>query len=98
MLRALALSLAALGAARAWPYGERIRNLVQFGDSYTDSTVWIATNGTSWGEYLAGYAGLELYNFAYSGATCDNKSTPRTFPDIKVECVRRTGRARRRAC
>jgi hypothetical protein len=56
----------------------------QFGDSYTDSTNYIVTNGTTWGEYLAGYAGLQLHNFAISGATCDNKSTPRTYPDIQV--------------
>jgi hypothetical protein len=44
--------------------------------------VYVVTNGTTWGEYLADYANFSLNNFAISGATCDNRSTPRTYPDV----------------
>jgi hypothetical protein len=90
----------ALGAS-AWPWGEQIKHIVQFGDSYTgaalapdvcaeeaaltavaDSTFYIVTNGTTWGQYLASYARLSLNNFAISGATCNNASTPRFYPDV----------------
>jgi hypothetical protein len=47
-----------------------------------DSTVYIVTGGTTWGQYVASYANLNLYNFAISGATCDNRTTPRIYPDI----------------
>lgn len=50
--------------------------------SWADSTVYVVTNGTTWGEYLADYANFSLNNFAISGATCDNRSTPRTYPDV----------------
>jgi phospholipase/lecithinase/hemolysin len=84
MLATLTLALSVLGAAQAWPWGEDLKHLVQFGDSYTDSTFYVVTNGTTWGEYLAGYAGLQLHNFALSGATCSNKSTPRLYTDIET--------------
>jgi hypothetical protein len=52
--------------------------------SLIDSTSWVPTNGTTWGQYVSSYAGINLYNFAISGATCDNRTTPRAwyFPDI----------------
>lgn len=41
------------------------------------------TGGTTWPEYLADYAHLNLFPFAISGATCNNLSTPRLlFPDV----------------
>jgi hypothetical protein len=54
--------------------------------SHADSTLWVATNGTAWGQYLAGYAGLALHNFALSGATCSNAVTPRPgFSDVVAD-------------
>jgi hypothetical protein len=45
--------------------------------------VWIATGGLSWPQYTSLYADVKLYPFAYSGATCNNISTPRRlFSDV----------------
>jgi phospholipase/lecithinase/hemolysin len=46
MLRSLSLAVVAIAAlstgsgaeAKAWPFGANIKNLVQFGDSYTGET------------------------------------------------------------
>jgi phospholipase/lecithinase/hemolysin len=44
MLRSLSLAVVAIAAlssgaeAKAWPFGTNIKNLVQFGDSYTGET------------------------------------------------------------
>jgi hypothetical protein len=46
MLRSLSLAVVAIAAlstgsgaeAKAWPFGTNIKNLVQFGDSYTGKT------------------------------------------------------------
>ncbi|KIM54980.1 carbohydrate esterase family 16 protein [Scleroderma citrinum Foug A] len=56
----------------------QIKNLVTFGDSYTDPTF----SGYSWETYVAGYGPFNLYSFAKSGATCSNSLTYRPFPPI----------------
>lgn len=59
----------------------QIKNLVTFGDSYTD-TVAISNGGTQWPVYAAGYAHVNLFPFARSGATCSNNLTFRPFPSL----------------
>lgn len=59
----------------------QIKNLVTFGDSYTD-IVSVGDGGTAWPVYAAGYAGLNLFPFAKSGATCSNNITNRPFPPV----------------
>lgn len=63
------------------PRPGQIKNVVTFGDSYTD-IVSISDGGTPWPVYLAGYANLNLFSFARSGGTCSNASTPRAFPGV----------------
>jgi hypothetical protein len=36
-----------------------------------------ADGGRIWGEYVVQYAGVNLYNYAVSGAVCSNDITPR---------------------
>ncbi|KAG7442030.1 carbohydrate esterase family 16 protein [Guyanagaster necrorhizus] len=62
-------------------FAVQVKNLVTFGDSYTDITT-MGDGGTMWPVYAAGYANLSLYPFARAGATCSNKITPRPFPSI----------------
>ena len=59
----------------------QIKNLVTFGDSYTD-TVVVSNGGTQWPIYAAGYANVDLFPFARSGATCSNNITFRPFPSV----------------
>ncbi|KAF9478581.1 hypothetical protein BDN70DRAFT_933290 [Pholiota conissans] len=59
----------------------QIKNLVTFGDSYTD-TVVISNGGTQWPVYASGYAHVNLFPFARSGATCSNNITFRPFPSL----------------
>jgi phospholipase/lecithinase/hemolysin len=59
----------------------RIKNIVTFGDSYTD-VVAVSNGGTQWPVYAAGYASVSLFPFARSGATCSNNITPRPFPSV----------------
>lgn len=59
----------------------QIKNLVTFGDSYTD-TVAVSNGGTQWPVYAAGYAHVDLFPFARSGATCSNNITFRPFPSV----------------
>lgn len=59
-----------------------LKALVTFGDSYTDTT-WITNGGTiQWPQYVARYAGIDLYPYAKSGATCSNNITYRPFPPV----------------
>ena len=74
------LSTAYLASALG-PRPRQIKNLVTFGDSYTDITV-SGDGGAPWPYYLAGYANLSLFGFAHSGATCSNASTPRIYPGV----------------
>lgn len=50
------------------------KNLVTFGDSYTDVVV-TGDGGVSWPTYAAGYGNLNLFPFARAGATCSNNIT-----------------------
>lgn len=59
----------------------QIKNLVTFGDSYTDVVV-VSNGGTQWPVYAAGYASVSLFPFARSGAACSNNITPRPFPSV----------------
>jgi phospholipase/lecithinase/hemolysin len=56
-----------------------IKNLVTFGDSYTDITESVFT---LWPIYAADYGNLSMFDFARSGATCSNGLTPRVFPGV----------------
>ncbi|ORY99411.1 GDSL lipase/esterase [Syncephalastrum racemosum] len=40
------------------------------------------TNGPTWAEYLSKLMGVDLYDYAYSGATEDNANVPRSAPDV----------------
>ncbi|KIY44129.1 hypothetical protein FISHEDRAFT_67800 [Fistulina hepatica ATCC 64428] len=59
----------------------QIKNLVDFGDSYSDVGS-PADGGTAWPVYAAWYANVSLYSFARSGATCSNKITYRPYPSV----------------
>ena len=61
--------------------GKRFKNILTFGDSYTD-VINIGDGGTAWPVYAADYANLTLFPFARSGATCSNNLTPRPFPSL----------------
>ncbi|KAI8967895.1 GDSL-like Lipase/Acylhydrolase-domain-containing protein [Mycotypha africana] len=53
--------------------GASVKNIVVFGDSYSDvGNVQRWSNGPNWSEYLAAAWNSSLYNFAYSGAVCDS--------------------------
>lgn len=74
-----ALSSPTVNAAGVRP--GQIKNLVTFGDSYTD-VVSVGDGGVAWPVYAAGYAHLDLFPFARSGATCSNNITFRPFPSL----------------
>ncbi|KAH8117616.1 GDSL lipase/acylhydrolase [Phellopilus nigrolimitatus] len=63
------------------PKPNQFKNLVTFGDSYTD----IASPGdagVAWPVYAAEYGDFGLFPFARSGATCSNNLTSRPFPSV----------------
>ncbi|KAI0077356.1 carbohydrate esterase family 16 protein [Panus rudis PR-1116 ss-1] len=64
------------------PSPNQIKNLVTFGDSYTD-TVATGDGGVAWPDYAAGYSHTKLFPFAKSGATCSNNLTFRAVPSIR---------------
>ncbi|KAF8153950.1 GDSL lipase/acylhydrolase [Crassisporium funariophilum] len=74
------LSLAS-GSKGAGIRPNQIKNLVTFGDSYTD-VVAVSNGGTQWPVYASGYASVSLFPFARSGATCSNNITFRPFPSL----------------
>ncbi|KAG8716769.1 hypothetical protein FRC08_008824, partial [Ceratobasidium sp. 394] len=59
------------------------KNLVTFGDSYTDK-VNVGDGGIAWPLYIGSYSNntVAVYDFARSGGTCSNKITPRPFPSV----------------
>ncbi|KAJ7434492.1 GDSL lipase/esterase [Mycena galericulata] len=59
----------------------QIKNLVTFGDSYTDVVV-TGDQATAWPVYAADYAHVNLFPFARAGATCSNNLTFRPFPPL----------------
>ncbi|KAL0580634.1 RuvB ATP-dependent DNA helicase pontin [Marasmius crinis-equi] len=78
-LVALATALQTVSAVGITP--GQIKNLVTFGDSYTD-IVSVGDGGVAWPVYAAGYANVSLFPFAKSGATCSNNITFRPFPPV----------------
>jgi len=68
-------------ASALGPKPGQIKNLVTFGDSYTD-VVNTGDLGVSWPTYAAGYGPFNLHPFARSGATCSNNLTDRPFPSV----------------
>jgi hypothetical protein len=62
----------------------QIKNLVTFGDSYTDVTAFDSHGITSWPVYTASYSKAFLFPFARAGAVCSQDITPIPFPDVNV--------------
>ncbi|KAI0372654.1 hypothetical protein BV20DRAFT_963698 [Pilatotrama ljubarskyi] len=78
---ALLSSGLALFALAAGPSPGQIKNLVTFGDSYTDVDGH-ADGGIVWPVYAAQDGHFNLFPFAKSGATCSNNLTARPFPSV----------------
>lgn len=59
------------------------KNLVTFGDSFTDNVV-IDFNRTAWPDFISQYSkqSISVYDFAHAGATCSNKLTPRIYKPV----------------
>ncbi|QRW13529.1 carbohydrate esterase family 16 protein [Ceratobasidium sp. AG-Ba] len=59
------------------------KNLVTFGDSYTDK-VNVGDGGIAWPVYVGTYSNntVAVYDFARSGGTCSNKIAPRPYPSV----------------
>ncbi|KDR73974.1 hypothetical protein GALMADRAFT_227695 [Galerina marginata CBS 339.88] len=79
-LLSVALSFVQIVAGAGVSPGQ-IKNLVTFGDSYTD-VVSVGDGGTAWPVYASGFAKVKLFPFARSGATCSNNITFRPFPSL----------------
>ncbi|KAK7443477.1 hypothetical protein VKT23_015651 [Stygiomarasmius scandens] len=62
----------------------QLKNLVTFGDSYTDHTAFQTSNMTAWPIYAAGYSNATLYPFAKAGAVCSQAITPIPFPGVNL--------------
>ncbi|KAF9465451.1 GDSL lipase/acylhydrolase [Collybia nuda] len=77
----LAISVSTITTNAAGVRPGQIKNLVTFGDSYTD-VVNVGDGGVAWPVYAARYAHLDLFPFARSGATCSNNLTFRPFPPV----------------
>ncbi|KAJ7595525.1 GDSL lipase/acylhydrolase [Mycena floridula] len=75
----IALAIPTYATTRLSP--GQIKNLVTFGDSYTDVGA-PADGGVAWPVYAAGYSNVDLFPFARSGATCSNNITSRPFPSL----------------
>ncbi|KAG8688068.1 hypothetical protein FRC11_006115 [Ceratobasidium sp. 423] len=81
---ALGLTCAVLlGANGVSAASKTLKNLVTFGDSYTDK-VNVGDGGIAWPLYVESYSNgtASVYDFARSGGTCSNKITPRPFPSV----------------
>lgn len=74
------LTSASLISAKGVRRGQ-IKNIVTFGDSYTD-IVLAGDDGAAWPIYVADYAHLTLFPEAHAGATCSNALTFRPFPPV----------------
>jgi phospholipase/lecithinase/hemolysin len=59
----------------------RIKNVVTFGDSFTDTKI-TGDGAVAWPDYLAGHANLSLYPFARAGGSCSNEVTYRPWPSV----------------
>jgi len=67
--------------AAVGPSANQIKNLVTFGDSYTD-VVSTGDGGVAWPIYAARDGHFNLFPFARSGATCSNNLTVVPFPSL----------------
>ena len=87
MVFQLAISLAlpffilASGSSAVGPAPGQIKNLVTFGDSYSDIPL-PGDDGTPWPIYAASYGHFKLFPFAVAGATCSNNITPVNFESV----------------
>ena len=83
-LSTLAILLATVASSLQQSVGPapgQIKNIVTFGDSYSD-VVLAGDGGTAWPIYVADYANLTLFPQARAGATCTDKLTPRIYPSV----------------
>ncbi|KAJ3544437.1 hypothetical protein NM688_g5746 [Phlebia brevispora] len=83
-LAVLTVSIALLGlpgVSALGPLPNQIKNLVTFGDSYTDVVI-TGDGGIAWPVYAAEDGNFKLFPFARSGATCSNNLTFRPFPSL----------------
>ncbi|CAE6516430.1 unnamed protein product [Rhizoctonia solani] len=73
------VTLALMGTCTAF----QLKNLVTFGDSYTDNTM-NGDAGYRWPDHVAfmSNGSVSVYDFAHSGATCSNKLTPRIYRPV----------------
>ncbi|RPD58829.1 GDSL lipase/acylhydrolase [Lentinus tigrinus ALCF2SS1-7] len=71
----------ALSALAVGPLPGQIKNLVTFGDSYTDVDAH-ADGGIMWPVFAAEDGNFNLFPFAKAGATCSNNLTARPFPSV----------------
>ncbi|QRV79368.1 carbohydrate esterase family 16 protein [Ceratobasidium sp. AG-Ba] len=60
-----------------------LKNLVTFGDSYTDNTM-NGDAGFRWPDLVSmrSNGSVTVYDFAHSGATCSNRLTPRIYKPV----------------
>ncbi|EJD06124.1 GDSL lipase/acylhydrolase [Fomitiporia mediterranea MF3/22] len=77
----LVSSVKAAATLKTSPRPNQFKNLVTFGDSYTDVGS-PADNGSAWPTYAAAYGPFNLFPFAKSGATCSNNLTNRPAPSV----------------
>ncbi|KAH9916236.1 GDSL lipase/acylhydrolase [Amylocystis lapponica] len=82
LLVAFALLLCSVQTTHATgPTPGQIKNLVTFGDSYTDVGD-PGDNSTSWPTFAAQDGNFTLYPFAKSGGACSNNLTYRAYPSV----------------
>ncbi|KAL4254644.1 SGNH hydrolase superfamily protein [Abortiporus biennis] len=81
LISTLALTNFVCHSAASGPSSNQIKNLVTFGDSYTD-VVSVGDGGTAWPVYAARDGHFNLFSFAKSGATCSNNITSVPFPSV----------------
>ncbi|KAH7106651.1 carbohydrate esterase family 16 protein [Auriculariales sp. MPI-PUGE-AT-0066] len=86
MMQVVVASLYAIALARlalaAPPPKINFKNLVTFGDSFTD-VIWAGDGGVPWPIYATQvYSNTTLYPFARAGGTCSNNLTYRPFPSV----------------
>ncbi|KAM5530586.1 hypothetical protein V8D89_015745 [Ganoderma adspersum] len=68
-------------AFAAGPQAGQIKNLVTFGDSYTDINAH-ADGGTTWPVFASQEGKFKLFSFAKAGAMCSSKLIPHGAPPV----------------
>ena len=81
LLTPLFLTFCAVSVSALGPAPGQFKNLITFGDSYTDVGS-PGDNGTAWPVYAADYGNFSLFPFAKSGAVCSLNLTNRPFPSV----------------